>query len=180
MADAGLVVDATPNKGGTWAGAVEQLDVFGRTIFVRDDGLRSEGLRALRARGAQPWPDAMDEAALDELLRGGSITAPPVERQQTLPAIDATEAKELPNTDGAVESLDDSTVREELFGAIRSLVTKVCVEPKTGQEIAGAWDVPKTLADRWVKRLVEEKALIKDTRPVRYTSRQRSLPGLST
>ena len=180
LADAGLVVDATPNKGGTWAGAIEQLDIFRRAIFVRDDGLRSEGLQALRDRGAQPWPNTADEAALDELLRGGSIMASPAERQQTLPAIDATEPKELPKTDGAVESADDSMVREELFGAIRSLVTRVCVEPKTGQEIAGTLDVPKTLADRWVKRLVEEKALIKDTRPVRYTSRQRSLPGLST
>ena len=34
LADAGLVIDATRNKGGTWAGAQEQLDVYRRPVFV--------------------------------------------------------------------------------------------------------------------------------------------------
>ena len=186
LADAGLVVDAAVDKGGTWAGAIEQLDIYGRAVFVRDSGRRSEGLDALRDRGARPWPDLADEATLDELLRSSSAPGPCAERQLTLPAIDATDADQQSDvTGGATEAADESTVGgetvgEELFGAIRSLVTRVCVEPRTGQEIAKALDVPKALSDRWLKRLVDENAVIKDTRPVRYTSRQRSLPGFRT
>ena len=90
LADAGLVVDATVNKGGTWAGAIEQLDVFARPVFVRDTGGPSEGLRALRGRGARPWPDEADEEAMTELLCAGSVTpsgaaAPVTSRQRSLP-----------------------------------------------------------------------------------------------
>ena len=85
LADAGLVVDASPNKGGTWAGAVEQLDVYGRPVFVRDPARPSAGLRALRDRGARPWPEVADEVALEALLCGVSGIDGGAERQLTLP-----------------------------------------------------------------------------------------------
>lgn len=90
LADAGLVVDATVNKGGTWAGAIEQLNVYGRPVFVRDSDKPSEGLMALRGRGARPWPDEADEEAITELLCAGSVTAPGTgaavtSRQRSLP-----------------------------------------------------------------------------------------------
>lgn len=61
LADAALVVSSDLKKGGTWAGAAEQLDKRRFVpVFVRSAGEASEGLTALRARGGIPWPDPRD------------------------------------------------------------------------------------------------------------------------
>jgi len=60
LADTSLVVSSDLNKGGTWAGAVEQLDKLKFVpVFVRTTGVSSAGLDALRRKGALPWPDWM-------------------------------------------------------------------------------------------------------------------------
>jgi predicted Rossmann fold nucleotide-binding protein DprA/Smf involved in DNA uptake len=57
LADAGLIVSSDVNKGGTWAGAIEQLERFKNcTIYVRNDADAPEGNRRLQERGALPWP----------------------------------------------------------------------------------------------------------------------------
>ncbi|WP_145539035.1 DNA-processing protein DprA [Yersinia alsatica] len=58
LADTSLVVNSDINKGGTWAGAIEQLNKFKFTpLFVRVTGEASSGLEALRKNGALPWPE---------------------------------------------------------------------------------------------------------------------------
>jgi predicted Rossmann fold nucleotide-binding protein DprA/Smf involved in DNA uptake len=61
LADAALVVNSDVNKGGTWAGAKEQLDKLNFvTVYVRQAGARSPGLDALRSSGAELWPEPRD------------------------------------------------------------------------------------------------------------------------
>lgn len=61
LADASLVVSSDLNKGGTWAGAIEQLDKLKFVpVFVRSTDESSSGLDALREKGALPWPDPQD------------------------------------------------------------------------------------------------------------------------
>lgn len=69
LADAALVVSSDVDKGGTWAGAVEQLEKFrfGR-VFVRSTGEPSKGLEKLRAKGAQAWPDPESTDEFEEVL----------------------------------------------------------------------------------------------------------------
>ena len=70
LSDASLVVSSDLNKGGTWAGAVEQLDKLKLvTVFVRSTGPRSAGLDALIDRGARPWPDPGNVDELEAVLR---------------------------------------------------------------------------------------------------------------
>ncbi len=57
LADAALVVDATVDSGGTWAGADEQLRKYPTPVYVRSTGPPSPGLDALREKGAVPWPN---------------------------------------------------------------------------------------------------------------------------
>lgn len=58
LSDASLVVNSDLNKGGTWAGALEQLDKLHYVpVFVRSSGTHSDGLEALQYRGAIPWPN---------------------------------------------------------------------------------------------------------------------------
>jgi DNA processing protein len=74
FADAGLVVNADLKKGGTWAGAVEQLDKLRLVpVFVRTSGDASPALEALRQKGALPWPDPQDGPAFERVLQERSV-----------------------------------------------------------------------------------------------------------
>ena len=69
LADASLVVSSDIDKGGTWAGAVEQLDKLRFvTVYVRSTGESSAGLDALRKRGALPWPNPRGVESFDTAL----------------------------------------------------------------------------------------------------------------
>ena len=69
LADAALVVDATANKGGTWAGAIEQLQKYRAVpVYVRSTGERSAGIEALQREGARPWPNPDTPQALKKIL----------------------------------------------------------------------------------------------------------------
>lgn len=71
LADAALIVDATVDSGGTWAGAVEQLRKYPTPVYVRSTGAPSVGLDALRERGAIPWPNP-DGDELPAVLAGNA------------------------------------------------------------------------------------------------------------
>ena len=72
LAEAALVVNADVNRGGTWAGAVEQLKKYHMPVFVRTSGGPSAGLAALQQRGALPWPEPEDPGAFSGILGRGS------------------------------------------------------------------------------------------------------------
>ena len=66
LADASLVVSSDLNKGGTWNGAVEQLDKLKFVpVYVRSTGESSVGLDALRSKGGIPWPNPDDADAFE-------------------------------------------------------------------------------------------------------------------
>lgn len=69
LADAALVVNSDFEKGGTWAGAVEQLKKLRFVpVYVRSDGEDSKGLKALRRKGAFRWPNPKTSEELAEAL----------------------------------------------------------------------------------------------------------------
>jgi DNA processing protein len=66
LADAALVVSADYQKGGTWAGAAEQLEKLNFVpVYVRSNGETGQGLQALAQMGAILWPNPQ---GADELL----------------------------------------------------------------------------------------------------------------
>ncbi len=75
LAETSLVVNSDLNKGGTWAGAIEQLCNFKFVpVFVRTTGEASEGLDALRRKGALPWPNPHEADSFAEVF---NVQAPP-------------------------------------------------------------------------------------------------------
>lgn len=78
LADASLVVSSDLNKGGTWAGATEQLDKLKFVpVYVRSTGEPSKGLDALRAKGALPWPNPQDSHAFEAVFDVSNATPEP-------------------------------------------------------------------------------------------------------
>ena len=75
LADASLVVSSDVNKGGTWTGAVEQLDKLKFVpVYVRSTGGSSPGLDALRSKGALPWPNPQDADAFEAVFEDAAPT----------------------------------------------------------------------------------------------------------
>ena len=61
LSDAGLIANADYEKGGTWAGAIEQIKRFNSCpIYVRFSERISKGNRALIKNGANKWPNPID------------------------------------------------------------------------------------------------------------------------
>ncbi len=78
LADASLVVSSDLNKGGTWTGAVEQLDKLKFVpVYVRSTGGSSPGLEALRRKGALPWPNPQDTDAFEAVFESAAPTQLP-------------------------------------------------------------------------------------------------------
>jgi predicted Rossmann fold nucleotide-binding protein DprA/Smf involved in DNA uptake len=80
LADAALVVSSDYEKGGTWSGAVEQLEKLRLIpIYVRSEGETGKGLDALRRKGAAPWPNPANPAEFSETL------AAPIHHENEMP-----------------------------------------------------------------------------------------------
>jgi predicted Rossmann fold nucleotide-binding protein DprA/Smf involved in DNA uptake len=69
LSRAALVVNADYETGGTWTGAVEQLEKLKFVpIYVRSDGHLGKGIEALRRKGAIPWPNPRTTEEFLELM----------------------------------------------------------------------------------------------------------------
>jgi predicted Rossmann fold nucleotide-binding protein DprA/Smf involved in DNA uptake len=70
LSDAALVVNSDLNKGGTWAGAIEQLTELKYVpIYIRSTGDPCDALEALRQKGAEPWPNPVDADGISVAVR---------------------------------------------------------------------------------------------------------------
>ncbi|HOW66819.1 MAG TPA: DNA-processing protein DprA [Candidatus Paceibacterota bacterium] len=86
LVDAALVVSADFQKGGTWEGAIEQLERLRLVpVFVRSDPSAGKGNVALLQRGGLSWPEPLTGFELAEAMRTGISDMAARPRQATLP-----------------------------------------------------------------------------------------------
>jgi predicted Rossmann fold nucleotide-binding protein DprA/Smf involved in DNA uptake len=180
LADAALVVSSDYEKGGTWAGAVEQLEKLRLVpVYVRSNGETGKGLEALRRKGALPWPNPETSEALAEALAVEVSPEKEALGQHELSCSVREEPKQtyeippsaLPGDDSIGLQLSDSalTPADELFAKVRELLQKI-TPPKTDAEVATDLQVSRGQAREWLQRLVAEGVLEKLSGPVRYRS----------
>jgi DNA processing protein len=178
LADSALVVSSDYEKGGTWTGAVEQLEKLRLVpVYVRSKGIASKGLDALRRKGALLWPNPETPEALAELPRGELSPSKAVPRQTELYTSVCEIPKQVYETPQSLRPVDDPcpllfvktllTPADELFAKVRELLSKIKT-PKTDAEVAAELNVSKTQATTWLQRLVKEGVLEKHTKPIRY------------
>ena len=184
LADAGLVVNAVVNRGGTWAGAVEQLRKYAVPVFVRSTGDPSEGLEALKGCGARPWPNPNSANGIKEVLSLDSaqdfrtMTGVLFRTQEhhEVASPDCSMDPGLPTNDVSPDRVNATTnYAEELYRMVRSWAPRICAQPKKASEVAGELGVSQPTANAWTQRLVEEGTIEKRARPVRYVAPQQEL-----
>jgi len=166
-ADAALVVNTDFQKGGTWTGAVEQLDKMHLvSVYLRPFQPGEKGMEGLRRIGAQLWPESLNAKGLATLLAEGNARPVPEERgldltyeesashTALLPPIGKEPlcAEEpLPLTEAA------TSPRETLFQLVRDLA-KDLPEGITEDDFAKVLGVQKGQAKAWLRQLADVKA----------------------
>ena len=152
MASAAVVVASSPERGGTRAGALENLKAGWVPLHVRDDG--SAGSRELIDRGGRPLAvDAMDELELSQLLA---------------PVTDSSSVD--PSAAGVVADVPTSTprAREDLFETVWPALEHYLVEPRSVDDVASHFDLAVTQARAWLKRAAHAELVRVRARPRRY------------
>lgn len=181
LADAALVVSADVNKGGTWSGAVEQLEKLHLVpVFVRRAEGGSPGLDGLAKKGALPWPEPVDADGLDAVFATPAPERAPSPGQAQLSFVSSQEGAEevrdaeMPAPESAAIVLPSAgqpelSAADQLFATVRSLVLRLVREPMKAAEVARGLGVTAPQAQKWLKRLVQERLLEKSKKDARYS-----------
>jgi DNA processing protein len=165
LSDAALVVTSDFEKGGTWTGAIEQLERLRLVpVFVRNGTEAGKGNSALLQRGAHPWPNPRSSAELIDAIAtiAESIAAEP--KQSTLSFVVRENPPTVPNRTPPLFSPS-----ERLFQTVQEILSQEMAEPRTEAQVAKLLAVSKTQAKTWLVRLVKAGVLEKvPKKPVRY------------
>ena len=181
LADASLVVEALVDRGGTWAGATAQLDRRSACpVYVRSTLGHSEGLAALEARGALPWPNPQSPEEFGAALDQGVVETPVSGEQRPLVAATAPSTLAEPRRLAAAWQSSDSgeglgggkdrNLADELWRAVRIAAWRACREATQLKAAASQFGSTEPQAKEWCARLVAEGVLRLEQRPVRYVA----------
>lgn len=196
MADYGLVVRADYKKGGTWAGATEELKRDNpKPVFVRTGDNVTRGNIKLLELGAVAWPDSVTRENLQEQLDEAAARIQPQKTIKQPGLFDALEQskKSVNNIQsgtetGAVKNEPDNIERfpekitDTAYDILLPTICRLLATPLSSDELAGLLDVKKTQAQAWLKKATDKGDVIKLTRPVRYQARKAatSRPRITT
>lgn len=186
LADAALIVQSDYNQGGTWHGALEQLNKFKLVpLYVRENGKPSDGNKALLRAGARPWPNPNTPDELREILSHAPSwrdVAPSGNQlrldMDTEPVSEANVLRETSQHKGIYQPLTQPRLTEpardpaeRLFEFAKPLLLDLLQEPKTQTAVAKSLRITKDQAQQWLDRLVEEEVVEKrkQGRTVVYT-----------
>ena len=191
LADAALVVNADYKKGGTWAGAAEQLDKLKFVpIYARANGDAARGLDELLARGARPWPNPATPEIVNQVLDAAQSEEQGASEQRcpSTAAIDLSAPEDSVKANRAMRPSSTNphlatspAPSDELFATVEQLIERMNA-PLTETHVAEALQVSKTQAATWLKRFVEGKIryLFKDAHVCKAEAEVAELLQIST
>jgi predicted Rossmann fold nucleotide-binding protein DprA/Smf involved in DNA uptake len=186
MADYGLVVSAEHKKGGTWAGAQEELkrDVS-MPVFVRVGNNTPLGNSKLINLGAIAWPEVADRNNLKQQLTELSTKTQEKKKQtaknlslfdfqpmkETI-AVEEQQKKVVETINDAKPAIEAESKTEECldstYQAVLPVILNKIESPATSEELAESLDVVKKQLNSWLKKAISEGIIRKLSRPVRY------------
>ncbi len=186
LSDFGLIISTGVGKGGTWAGATEELKrPDGRPVFVRDEPTAPEGNRVLIKLGAQPYPkppwgDNLAAKLSEKINKKRSSIGEQLSMFSQMPlsppaAVSVKEKRvDYPEDHPGMnaKTMEDDKLSEEVSASVFDAVLPVLLNalddwqnPKT---LAEKLEVRKPQLDDWLKRAVDEGWIKKKNRPVQY------------
>ncbi|MEM8721657.1 MAG: DNA-processing protein DprA [Cyanobacteria bacterium P01_G01_bin.39] len=184
LANYAVVINATENKGGTWAGAIEALKkVKNVSVLVRIEQDTSKGNQSLIEKGAIPFPQPPWNYPLEkQILEAISKFSVPqrsevIIEQPSLLDIDNTNAdqtvlqsnepKELINKYDQQSSLTKYEP-QDIYQAVLPLILQQLQQPQNDKILAESLEVQIGQLRLWLKRAVKEGKVKKNKNPVTY------------
>jgi DNA processing protein len=177
LADAALIVSSDYQSGGTWAGAIEQIEKLHFVpIFVRSTGDISKGLKALQKMGALPWSNTSNPEELAQVLKTQPLSPNTLQEQVALDFDSHNEIQKQPDKNiSNISSQIPYQNQEEkntssadcLFAKVKELILDMKM-PTTLDKVASELQVSKMQANTWLQRLVEENILQKKQKPLQF------------
>jgi hypothetical protein len=198
LADASLIVNSDLEKGGTWAGAQEQLEKFHMVpVYVRSTGERSPGIDGLIKKGAMLWPNPNTPSDFTALVNKtgvnkdfrmtvkvegktqADITQPFISMEENATPFQSEGIKQLDSKSIALTNTAEephTAFAEELFLYVSKLISKLLISPMIDTQIASELEVSLPQTKAWLNRLVAEDKIIKSNKGGSYTNAPQSIP----
>ncbi|MCW5212613.1 DNA-protecting protein DprA [Desulfobulbus sp. TB] len=184
MADYGLVVSAEHKKGGTWAGATEELKrEDSRPIFVRTGSNAPQGNEKLLKLGAIAWTDSIKKENYREQLAEIAGNARPKNkvkqsslfdiRDRNIKEIEANDTNDtIKHTGSDQSSVEKSfgSIPDSIYDAVLPVILHRLNAELTSDDLAKTLEVNKTQLDTWLKKAIKDGFIKKYSRPVRYVA----------
>jgi len=202
MADFALVVSSDHKKGGTWAGATEEMkrDVS-IPVFVRIDDKTPKGNQKLLDAGAVQWPSILSSKNLNSLLHATAQSFVRKKTQATATLFDQVpqtsppllnekglneksnekdkETKEASYTEHPCKEPEPEPEKEcpasgsLVYDLVLPVILEALATPLSATDLAQRLDLQKGQLDIWLKKALADKKIKKLTRPVRYQRLER-------
>lgn len=168
LADAALVVTSDFQKGGTWTGAIEQLERLRFVpVFVRNGSDAGRGNSALLQRGARVWPEPHTSGELNQALTAASDEMLAEPKQEKL-SLTVREESAPVNSLGPPESEQDLSPADLLFHTVDKILSRELAKPQSETQVAKLLGVSKAQTKKWLEHLVKDGSVEKLKKPVRY------------
>lgn len=181
LSKSAIVVSSDYNKGGTWAGAIENLKNKWVPIFVRKDNTIPEGNKELLNRGAIPIETSLfskKDVSIKQYFNENSNLP---QNKEIMVQIDMgslinnhTKVQDAENISSLKKNKLNSQDQDiytdpiDIYTIVWPHIEKQLTEPKSGEELSEVFNLKKSQVDEWLKRAIEEEKIKKLTRPVRY------------
>jgi len=165
LADHALVVNSSYEKGGTWAGAKEELKRENRIfVWVRLEGNVPQGNYQLVKLGAIPFPFQPWNRSLLDLLEEQKQIHTTGTQTSTSKQLDIHEKNQLEiqsNNANSQEKELTSELPKNAYEAVLPLLLHHLGEPQGDKELAELLDVGVGQVRIWLKKAIQEKLVIK-------------------
>ncbi len=176
LADVGLVVTSDFEKGGTWAGAIEQLEKLHYVpVFVRNGADVGRGNAALIQHGGRAWPEPISpqelSAAIADVMRDEL-------KQDSQDQLGLRVCEDTPVhsrvTESAkaekplIEPVSLASPAARLMDTVVAILGEVLSEAKSVDEVAEILNISKIQTQAWLGELVKLELIEKLSKPVRF------------
>ncbi len=194
LSDAAVVVNSTPEKGGTWSGAIEDLKNGWVPLWVKPKDSPTSGNAALVEKGARWFPNDIPAlSALWDIRSDEGAMSEPSELPLLAPEKDSLRAEAnaapaatasagggkkspeaRPEDRSTTQSESDEKSQEflpDLYSLfLRHILKLTTNDPLKAEEISQCLGLEKSQVNSWLKRGIAEGQIKKLTKPVRYQS----------
>lgn len=168
LSEFSVVVSSDVKKGGTWAGATENLNNRWVPLFVRQgEGVPTGNLK-LMGMGAKPIFDTTIEDRtiyLYDWFKNNSQQKNDFKNEFNQMNIGSL----LNNSEIQKNIITKTEQKFDLYSVVWPLIEKVLSEPRSQSDMCEILNVRKVQLEDWMERAIKDNKVKKSTKPLRYS-----------